>query len=489
VIQAVALIRPGPAGSGMKEAFVRRFRGLEKPEAPHPRLDEVLADTHGVMLYQEDVMQVVSAMAGVDLAEADQIRRALRKRDADHLAPLARRFAEGARANGIGAEDAHGVWTLVSNFASFAFCKAHAVTYGRIAYRAAYLKAHYPAAYLTAFLNSQTGYYQTRVYVEEARRLGIAILGPDINRSAEEFQLEHGCLRVGLDRVRGLTHATLERILAERESTPFLSLPDFLERSGARTDETEHLIQAGAFDSFDRTRPELAWRLHLLRTPERRVPTEAGSIDRSQLAACRATLQSREEDAVRRAQQGTGGWGNSSRGLGLGSAELARGESASLFPEPETPALVLPGLPDLDAITRGQIELDLLGLTLSKHPVELYPCPGEESFSAALARKRRRSGSADGLPRRIDCGRLDEFAGQPVALVGWLAATRRVRTSDGKWMRFLTLEDPTGLAEVVLFPEIYTSYGHKLVSKGPFCISGLTEDQMGACTLHADRIW
>jgi len=490
VIQAVALIRPGPASSGMKEAFVRRFRKLEEPEAPHPRLTEVLASTYGVMLYQEDVMQVVSTMAGYDLAEADQIRRSLRKRDAEHLAPLARRFADRARANGIEAEDAQRVWTLVAGFASFAFCKAHAVTYGRIAYRAAYLKAHYPAAYLTAFLNSQTGYYQTRVYIEEARRLGIAILGPDINRSAQEFLLESGSLRVGLDRVRGLTQATLERILSERERTPFLSLPDFLERSGARTDEAEHLIQAGAFDSFDRTRPELAWRLHLLRTPERRVPTDAALINRSQLAACRATLQSREQEAVRRAQQGTGGWGDSSRGLGLGGAKLERGKSASLFPEPETPALVLPGLPDLDETTRGQIELGLLGLTITRHPVELYPCPGEASFLTSLEQKRSRGArSNEPLPQRIGCGRLDDFAGQTVALVGWLAATRRVRTSNGKWMRFLTLEDPTGIAEVVLFPEIYASFGHKLVSKGPFCISGLTEDQMGACTLHADRIW
>ncbi len=488
VIQAVALIRPGPASSGMKEAFVRRFRGLEKPEAPHACLTEVLRDTHGVMLYQEDVMQVVSAMAGFGLAEADQIRRSLRKRDAKDLAPLARRFSDGALGRGVRAEDAHQVWTLISNFASFAFCKAHAVTYGRIAYRAAYLKAHYPAAYLTAFLNSETGYYQTRVYIEEARRLGIAILGPDINRSAPEFLLEDGSLRVGLDRVRGLTQATLERILEERERTPFLSLPDFLERSGARTDETEHLIQAGAFDSFDRTRPELAWRLHLLRTAEHRVPRDVYAIDRSQLAACRATLRSREADAVRRAQQSTGGWGSSSKGLGLGGARLKKGESASLFPEPETPALVLPGLPDLDETTRGQIELGLLGLTISKHPVELYPCPGQDSFASAFAKRRGRAHRTE-APRQIGCGQLDNCAGQAVALVGWLAATRRVRTANGKWMRFLTLEDRTGIAEVVLFPEIYTAFGHKLISKGPFCISGLAEDQMGACTLHAERIW
>ncbi|MFT5286657.1 MAG: DNA-directed DNA polymerase III PolC [Planctomycetota bacterium] len=489
VIQAVALIRPGPAGSGMKEAYVRRFRKLEEPVAPHACLDDVLQDTYGVMLYQEDVMRVVSTMAGFSLAEADQIRRALSKRKSDELRPLAQRFAQGCAQNGIDAADAQRVWVLIAGFASFAFCKAHAVTYGRIAYRAVYLKAHYPAAYLTAFLNSQTGYYQTRVYTEEARRLGIAILAPDINRSAREFKLESGSLRVGLDRVRGLTENTLKRILAERQLAPFLSLPDFLERSGARTDETEHLIQAGAFDSFDRTRPELAWRLHLLRTPERRVPGKnqsagASELDRAQLAACRATQSTRKQDNVRRAQQGTGSWGSHSRGLGLGAAKLQPGETPSLFPEPETPALVLPGLPDMDANARGQIELGLLGLTITKHPVELYPCEGLERFEEHVQRL-----AARGRPKLIGCGQLDVSAGQSIALIGWLAATRRVRTNNGKWMRFLTLEDRTGIAEVVLFPEVYANFGHLLISKGPFCISGTVEEQMGACTLHAERIW
>ena len=430
----------------------------------------------------------------MDLAEAD-LRCAARFAERDAKRPLG---PSRANASSDGAQETRcssaptrtACGTLISNFVSFAFCKAHAVTYGRIAYRAA-LAQGTPSRplYMAAFLASETGYYaDARLRRGGAPTGGRRSCRPDINRSAPEFLLEDDSLRVGLDRVRGLTQATLERILKERERTPFLSLPDFLERSGARTDETEHLIQAGAFDSFDRTRPELAWRLHLLRTAEQRVPRDVYAIDRSQLAACRATLRSRETDAVRRAQQSTGGWGSSSKGLGLGGARLKKGESASLFPEPETPALVLPGLPDLDETTRGQIELGLLGLTISKHPVELYPCPGQDSFASAFAKRRGHAHRAK-APRQIGCGQLDNCAGQAVALVGWLAATRRVRTANGKWMRFLTLEDRTGIAEVVLFPEIYTAFGHKLISKGPFCISGLAEDQMGACTLHAERIW
>ncbi|MCA8980049.1 MAG: DNA polymerase III subunit alpha, partial [Planctomycetes bacterium] len=279
VIQAVALIRPGPASSGMKDAYVRRFRGLEEPTPPHPRLVDLLCRTQGVMLYQEDVMQVAARMAGMDLAEADQLRRALKKRDAHRLEALAERFLEGCAGEGIPRAEAAPVWELIANFASFGFCKAHAVTYGRIAYRCAWLKAHHPADFLCAFLESDTGYYRTRVYVEEARRMGTPILGPDVNKSAEGFRLEEVApgavgLRIGLRSVKGITRKTLERILAERERAAFLSLPDFLERSGARTDECEALIQCGAFDAFDRTRPELSWRLHLLRTPQTRPPKD-----------------------------------------------------------------------------------------------------------------------------------------------------------------------------------------------------------------------
>ncbi|MHC4839295.1 MAG: DNA polymerase III subunit alpha, partial [Planctomycetota bacterium] len=197
VIQAVALIRPGPAGSGMKEAYVRRFRGLEEPQPPHPRLTELLWDTHGIMLYQEDVMQAATLLA---------VRRTLQKRGRP-LGPLRERFLDGAQENGVERADAARVWELISNFVSFAFCKAHAVTYGRIAYRAVWLKAHYPAVYMAAFLASETGYYAARVYVEEARRLGVPILPPDINRSRETFSVEwvehesgreQPCLRIGL---------------------------------------------------------------------------------------------------------------------------------------------------------------------------------------------------------------------------------------------------------------------------------------------------
>lgn len=486
VIQAVALIRPGPAASGMKDAYIRRFRGLEPPTPPHPRLTDLLWETRGVMLYQEDVMQVAARMAGMDLAQADLLRRALQKRRLEELPALRASFVAGCAREGVSHAEAEHVWELVSNFASFGFCKAHAVTYGRIAYRAAWLKTHHPAIYMAAFLASDTGYYEQRVYVEEARRLGVAILPPDVNKSGADCGVERrgaggaAALRIGLRLVKGLSQRTLETLLAARAAGgAFVSLPDFLERSGAHEDEAERLIQCGAFDAFDHTRPELSWRLHLLRAPKLRPPRERARtggrpLDVAELAAYGGTPASRLDELVRAAREKSGGWRG---GLGLGNAKLAPGESASLFPPPPTPAAVLPRLPDPSRAEQGALEYELLGLCVRDHPTTIFPCPADERV-----RGRR-------LPLLIPCAELERFRGARVTLRGWPAASRRVHTSRGEWMRFLTLEDESGLAEVVLFPPVYRRDGRHLAEFGALCVSGLVQDQMGACTLEAEHVW
>ncbi|MCY2961319.1 MAG: DNA polymerase III subunit alpha [Planctomycetota bacterium] len=533
VIQAVALIRPGPAGSGMKDAYVRRYRGLEPRHAPHPRLEELLWDTYGVMLYQEDVMQVAARLAGMDLAEADLLRRALQKRRTNEIPALCERFVAGSIEQGVTREDALRVWDLISNFASFGFCKAHAVTYGRISYRAAWLKTHYPAAYLAAFLESETGYYDPRVYVEEARRLGVAILPPDVNQSAartwrprtapcgawltstefgsgdsaahgtapdsplpnsvEVSQAPYGAVRGGNDirvplgQVRGVSERALEAIVAAREAGGrFVSLPDFLERTGAQGDEAEALIRCGAFDGFDRTIPELLWRLHLLRAPARRVPKDAG-LDARELAALRATPGSREaaraKDPLTAARAKTAGW--TGAGIGAGNVDLAPGETASLFGPPETGAPALPRLADHDRLTRGRLEHEVLGLTVSAHPTALFPCPADARIAAREGLGHERARPVNPIVAR----EVPQRAGARVTLRGWPAATRHVRTSDGRTMRFLTLEDETGLAEVVVFADVYERDGAHLAEAGVLCVTGTVEDQMGACTLHAEVIW
>lgn len=491
VIQALALMRPGPAGSGMKDEYVRRHRGLEPQHAPHEWLTELLWDTHGLMLYQEDVMHVAARVAGMDLAEADVLRRALQKRkNAEDLPALRERFVGGAIDQGIDRAQALDVWKLVENFASFGFCKAHAVTYGRIAYHAAWLKSHHPSTYLAAFLESDTGYYATRVYVEEARRLGVTILPPDVNASAKHAWHAHGArhaIRVPLGRVRGVGAATLDAIVVAREKDGrFTSLPDFLERTGAQGDEVEALIRCGAFDGFDRPIPELLWRLHLLRAPARRVPKDA-ALDARELAALRATPRSREDarakDSLRAARAKTAGW--SGAGIGIGNLDLAPGETTSLFGPPETGAPALPRLPDLDRAARGRLEHELLGLTVSAHPTALFPCPADARIAA-----RDDVGGESARPVNPTSARdVPRLAGARITLRGWTAATRPVRTVDGRVMRFLTLEDETGLAEIVIFADVYERDGAHLAERGVLCVTGTVEDHMGACTLHAEVIW
>jgi DNA polymerase III alpha subunit len=153
-----------------------------------------------------------------------------------------------------------------------------------------------------------------------------------------------------------------------------------------------------------------------------------------------------------------------------------------LFPAPAAPALVLPGLPDFDARTRGVLELELLGLTVHEHPTALFPCPADERIAALRA-----AGVRPVNP--IACRELARRVGQRVTVRGWLAASRRVRTARGEWMRFLTLEDETELAEITVFPDVYRRDGERLADGGVQCVTGVVEDQLGARTLHAERIW
>lgn len=267
VIVGLSLIRPGPAESGMKEQYVRYRRGLDKVTYLHPKLKEVLGDTYGIMLYQEDIMKVASAVAGLSLAEADGLRRAVtKKRSRQEMAKNQQTFMSGAHRKGVPNDIAEKIWRRMANFAAYSFCKSHAATYGQIAYQCCYLKVHHPVEFLTAVLNNQAGYYPTSAYIEEARRLGIDILPPDINRSREEYSAEEEAIRIGLTQVKDLETSVIQSILIEREQTPFANLYDFCWRVEISQGEVENLIKCGAMDGFGKTKPELLWELNLMYT-------------------------------------------------------------------------------------------------------------------------------------------------------------------------------------------------------------------------------
>jgi len=222
---------------------------------------DLLKDTYGIMLYQEDILRVAHQVAGFTLEEADELRKAISKeRSEEKMKEIKGHFLKKARSRGIPLDVAQKIWRQIANFASYAFCKAHAATYGILAYQAAYLKAHYPLEYMTSVMNNHMGMYSKRAHLAEARRLGLKVLLPDINKSDFEYTVEDGVMRIGLIQVRSLSSRAIESILKERKKREFSSLDDFLARTHIGKKEVENLILCGAMDSLG-GRPELLWEL------------------------------------------------------------------------------------------------------------------------------------------------------------------------------------------------------------------------------------
>jgi DNA-directed DNA polymerase III PolC len=278
LIKTLSLVRPGPSGSGMKKHFIARRLGLEKTEYLHPALEPVLKDTYGVMLYQEDTLKVAEAIAGMTLAEGDSLRRAMtKKRSPREMAKNMKAFLDRAIANGVDPKVAEEIWGQIANFAKYSYCKAHASTYGEISYQCTYLKAHYPAEFLSSVLSNRGGFYHPAVYLEEARRLGIEIRPPDVNKSGFGYTVEGDAIRIGFVEIRGLSASTVDSIIALRKEEPFRSVSDLVRRGRVPEADAEALIQSGACDGFGPARPVLLWELRMLRqgpTLARETPEE-----------------------------------------------------------------------------------------------------------------------------------------------------------------------------------------------------------------------
>lgn len=258
--QALALIRPGPTESGMKEALLRSREG--RPVARDPFMERILPETGGLLLYEEQVMQVAERVAGMPPEEGDLLRRTLKKTKKGAPSPLKEKFFREARERGYSAGEVERLWQTMEKFSSYSFNKAHSASYAAMAYQAVYLKAHHTVPYLTAVLNAGGGYYGVEEYIEEAKRCGIRILPPDANRSGFEFEVECGDIRVGLASIKGLGVKTIERIIKERGSGgEYLSVEDFLGRVKPGKAELLLLIRAGVFDSLEprRTRQVLRY--------------------------------------------------------------------------------------------------------------------------------------------------------------------------------------------------------------------------------------
>ena len=263
ITQALALVRPGPTESGMKEALLRRRSGRAGAAAvPEDAfLARILPETGGILLYEEQVMQVAERVAGIPPEEGDLLRRSLRKGRGGDPA-LRTKFVREAGERGYAPQDVERLWKTMEKFSSYSFNKAHSASYAHMAYQAVYLKVHHPVPYFAAVLNAGGGYYDLPEYVAEAKRNGIRILGPDANRSAAGFEVEAGAIRVGLTAIKGLGLKSIERVLDERKAGgEYMSVEDFLARTKPGKAELLALIRAGVFDSLEprRTRQVLRY--------------------------------------------------------------------------------------------------------------------------------------------------------------------------------------------------------------------------------------
>ncbi|MBU1670551.1 MAG: DNA polymerase III subunit alpha [Actinobacteria bacterium] len=426
---SIALIRPGASGSGMKELFLLRRAGREPLVYLHPDLEPILSESLGTFVYQEQVMRAAVALAGFTLEEADGLRRAMTKhRSPGQMDALRARFMTGAVERGLSTSAALAVYESLARFSGYGFCKAHAATYGEFSYQAAYLKAHFPAEFMASVLTNDAGFYHRSVYIEEARRLGVPVALPDINRSGADFEVHGGVLYFGLRRVKGLTFHTVEKVLEARERFPFTSLSDFLSRVTTTGDEVATLIKCGAFDSFENTRPELLWKLSMMWAQVRSGRPHPGSPD--------------GEDGP-------------------------DGSSPLPLPLPRvTPPTALPRLPDYSPAHRLRLELEYLEAGVSRHPLEIM-VPGE------LARAT------------VNSSTLADHLGETVTLVGWLIAQRRAVTRKREYMQFLTCEDLTGTFEATIFPREYERLGALVGTSRILRVTGRVSDRAGGVGLIA----
>jgi DNA-directed DNA polymerase III PolC len=255
---ANAFFKPGPATGGMAQAFIRRYRGEEPVTYLHPALEPILAATKGVLLFQEQILRVARDIAGVSWAQADRLRKGMSKFRPEEMEAIANQFQEGCRQKGLSASQADTLWTQVRAFAGYGFNQGHATAYAAISYRSAYLKAHWPAAFLWARLVNAGGFHHPAIYLAEAVRLGCSIRPPHINVSHRRMTLTDTgntpTLWMGLGRVRDLRRKAVQAIIGAR---PFSSLRDLLIRVSLREKEVRHLIQCGALDGLGSSRAAL----------------------------------------------------------------------------------------------------------------------------------------------------------------------------------------------------------------------------------------
>ena len=432
LIPTVALYRPGPLGSGMVTDFIDGLHGKKEVVYMHPLLEPILKETFGVVLYQEQVMQIVQVLAGFSLGQADLLRRAMGKKKHELLMAQKEIFLQGCAKNGLETSLANHIFDLLTHFADYGFNKSHSAAYGLLAWQTAYLKAHYPVEFMAGVLTSiMDKTDKIPVYIQLCRQMGIKILPPDINSSAATFGIEDGAIRFGLAAVRNVGEnaiVSMERVRAE--GGKFRSLVDFCARVDMRAVNKralESLIKCGAFDSI--------------------------GTERNQLLA---SLDAAMQDAARRQRDVLSGQG------GLFGEETM---------EEVQQIAVSADVPPSTARERLTWEKEATGFYITGHPLDDY----SDTLSALL--------SIGEIPNTV---RKDR---QLVRIGGILTSTKRFTTKKGDTMLFAELEDFSGKIEVTVFPRVFYAHVSALEPDAIIVVEGRVDTTGEEPKLLAEEIW
>ena len=424
-----ALYRPGPIQGGMIDDFIARKQGRKKVSYDLPELEEILSETYGVIVYQEHVMQIANRLAGFSLGEADILRRAMGKKKREEMAAQREKFLSGCHARKVPAKKAERIFDLMAEFAGYGFPKAHACTYALLAYWTAYLKTHYPVEFMAAMLTSETGNTDKVVkYIHEARGMGITVMPPDVNSSDMNFTPVGEAIRFGLCAIKNVGENTVKGVLEARHLLGrFRSFFQFCEAVDAR------LLNRRVLESLARS----------------------GALDG--LGAHRAQMIAGIDKAMERAQR-------TQHAQAVGQHGLFLGQQA---PPPEAESL-----PDAAEWQEHELlaaEYATLGFYISGHPLDKY------------------AGRLKDL-KAVELGSLEgERTGDDIVVAGIIVASRPMRSKKGARWAIYTLQDRTGVVELLVFPEAYSRLELILKTAAPLVIKGrISVEEAGTRVVASD---
>jgi len=415
IVALLALYRPGPLGSGMVDDFINNKHGKTEIKYELSELESILKPTYGLILYQEQVMQIASSLAGFSMGQADTMRRAMGKKDAEQMMKLREQFIAGAVAKKVNQDKAAKIFDLCAKFAEYGFNKSHSAAYAVISYQTAYLKTNYPVEFMAAILSSvASSIDKVAEYIDACKTMQIEVMPPDINHSRQSFTVVHGAIRFGFKAIKNLGDGAIESIIKNRdEKGPYISLSDFLSRVDLRLVNKralEALIKCGAMDEFGK-------RSGLLKVME----TSLESANRRQKT--KATGQ-----------------------VSLFGAAMDSGESLqdALPDEPEFPRLDL-----------LKMEKELIGIYVTDHPLNLVAGGRFETKVKNFSRE------------------LLELPENSVVKVGGIITSlRKIVTKTNRQMLAGTIEDTKGKFNFVLFPQQYEQWSDYFTEDGIILIEG-----------------